>query len=338
MPRDSWANVGLGGEGGSAGGKSRPQVLDCKSCRRSQLRFLMAIPGRSPGVTKIFRFHLEHTDPCLYFRRESTSYSLLCCAGLLGTVVPAVHGVLRTRPPHEAALVAEGKLGGLQTMQYRARPATAQLMAVWVEFILGGRLSCNDVGLSVRAEGVTCGLGRIHDAGVLQGDVKWRNIMVADDADRGVVWIDFSTSDAPDDGPTDRSWQEKVQVEKNKLEDMLGGYRQVRTKFFLVFSLSHDPVDRKSASGRCTVLKGNVAKIWRPRKYNKAPLPLSTLPRMVPRHITRRRVRLCWLSTVYTRHALFYVKARASVYVVLFSKDGSLPARYIGELSQVYIY
>ena len=242
--------------------------------------FLVTIPGRSPSVVKIFRFNLERADPYLHFRRESTSYSLLCRAGLLGTVVPAVHGVLRISPSHEAALAAEEKLGGLQAMRYRVRSATAPLMAVWMEFVPGRRLSRDDVGVSVRAEGVTRGLDKIHDAGVLQGDVKWRNIMVADDADRGVVWIDFSTSDAHDDGPTDQSWQEKVQVEKNKLEDMLGRYRQVRTRFFLFLFLSYDPVDKKSASGRCASLEGNAAKIWRPRKYNKAPLPLSTLPRV----------------------------------------------------------
>ena len=197
--------------------------------------FLVTIPGRSPSVVKIFRFNLERADPYLHFRRESTSYSLLCRAGLLGTVVPAVHGVLRISPSHEAALAAEEKLGGLQAMRYRVRSATAPLMAVWMEFVPGRRLSRDDVGVSVRAEGVTCGLDKIHDAGVLQGDVKWRNIMVADDADRGVVWIDFSTSDAHDDGSTDQSWQEKLQVEKNKLEDMLGRYRQVRTRFFLFF-------------------------------------------------------------------------------------------------------
>ena len=86
----------------------------------------------------------------------------------------------------------------------------------------------------------------------------------------GVVWIDFSTSDAHDDGPTDQSWQEKLQVEMNKLEDMLGRYRQVRTKFFLFFFFwSYDPVDKKSASGRCASLEGNAAKIWRPRKCSK---------------------------------------------------------------------
>ena len=86
--------------------------------------------------------------------------------------------------------------------------------------------------------------------------------MVANDADRGVVWIGFSTSDTHDDGPTDRSWQEKSQVEKVKFEDMLERYRPVRIMFFFfsISYLSSDPVD-KSASDRCANLEGNAAKI-----------------------------------------------------------------------------
>ena len=111
----------------------------------------MKIPGRPPSVAKIFRLHLEHAGPYLRFRRESTSCSLLCRVGLLGTVVPTVHGVLRISPSHEAALEAEGKLDGLQTMRYRVRSATAPLMAVWMEFAPERRLPRDDVGLSLRA-------------------------------------------------------------------------------------------------------------------------------------------------------------------------------------------
>ena len=135
----------LGG-GSRRGGESRSQVLDCESCRRSQLCFLMKIPDRPPSVAKIFRFHLEHAGPYLHFRRGST-YSLLWRAGLLGTVVPTVHGVLRISPSHEAALGAEGKLDELQKMRYRVRPAppaTAPLVAVWMEFVPGRRLSRDD--------------------------------------------------------------------------------------------------------------------------------------------------------------------------------------------------
>lgn len=75
-------------------------------------------------------------------------------------------------------------------------------------------------------------LERIHAAGVLQGDIKWRNIMVLDnneleyrDASRErlgrIVWLDFSNAVTREEGIGEDLWGPKVNEETRRLRDML---------------------------------------------------------------------------------------------------------------------
>lgn len=95
-------------------------------------------------------------------------------------------------------------------------------MAVWMELIPGRRLAAVDMAgeagraLRLRVEGA---LERIHAAGVLQGDVKWRNIMVADGR---AVWLDFSNAGVVETGA--------AAAEMEKLRRMLGRH-EVRHGF-----------------------------------------------------------------------------------------------------------
>lgn len=90
---------------------------------------------------------------------------------------------------HEAQLRTEGKLPA-----QRQRRRRVPLAAVWMELLAGRRLAMADVagegGARLRRR-VETGLRRVHAAGVLQRDVKWRNVMVVG---QRVVWLDFSNA------------------------------------------------------------------------------------------------------------------------------------------------
>lgn len=102
-------------------------------------------------------------------------------------------------------------------------PTTRQrrgtLMAVWMELLVGRRLALADVlgeqgdALRRRVEG---GLQSVHAAGVLQGDVKWRNIMVVGER---VVWLDFSNAAVEEEGGA--AWAGRVEDEMQALRWML---------------------------------------------------------------------------------------------------------------------
>lgn len=64
--------------------------------------------------------------------------------------------------------------------------------------------------------GVETALERIHAAGVVQGDVKWRNIMVGDGR---VVWLDFSN--AATKGGDEGAWGRMAEDEMGALRGML---------------------------------------------------------------------------------------------------------------------
>ena len=82
--------------------------------------------------------------------------------------------------------------------------------------------------------------------------------MVADDAGRGVVWIDFSTSDTRDNGPTDRSWQEKVLVNSQSIGTAMGvqGYPAVPILFELTSTSGEEQVG--GHAGEVSSGKNNV--------------------------------------------------------------------------------
>lgn len=104
-------------------------------------------------------------------------------------------------------------------------------MAVWMELIPGRRLTVVDMAgeagraLRLRVEGA---LERVHAAGVLQGDVKWRNIMVADGR---AVWLDFSNAGVVEAGTAGTAGTAGGAAEEmEKLRWMLGRY-EVRHGF-----------------------------------------------------------------------------------------------------------
>ncbi|KAL0631319.1 hypothetical protein Q9L58_009827 [Maublancomyces gigas] len=174
------------------------------------------------SVVKIFRLQPTSAspDPYLYFTRELGSHQRLVAAGLAGTHTPRIHGVLRISPAHEALLLSEGKL---PPMRRRRKVADRPLMAVWMELIPGRRLAVVDMAgeagraLRLQVEGA---LEKVHAAGVLQGDVKWRNIMVADGR---AVWLDFSNAGVVEAGTAGGAAEEM-----EKLRWMLGRYERVQ--------------------------------------------------------------------------------------------------------------
>lgn len=84
-------------------------------------------------------------------------------------------------------------------------------------------------------EKVKGGLRWVHERGVLQRDVKWRNVLVVGDDGEGdknggeqgenkkrVVWIDFSNAATREMVcEAGRNWEEDVQIEEEALEKML---------------------------------------------------------------------------------------------------------------------
>lgn len=77
--------------------------------------------------------------------------------------------------------------------------------------------------------GVEGALEMIHKAGVVQGDVKWRNIMVLENEDgrqdetseRRVVWLDFSNAVTADDPIEEGVCEVKTEEEMGRLREML---------------------------------------------------------------------------------------------------------------------
>lgn len=116
-------------------------------------------------------------------------------------------------------------------MRRRRKAADTPLKAVWMELIPGRRLEAVDMAgeagraLRRRVEGA---LERIHAAGVLQGDVKWRNIMVVV-VDERAVWLDFSNAGVVEAGAAAAA-AAAAGEEMEKLRWMLGRH-EVRHGF-----------------------------------------------------------------------------------------------------------
>lgn len=86
------------------------------------------------------------------------------------------------------------------------------LAAVWMEEVSGVRL-----GRGMRVE-VLEGLEEVHAAGVLHGDVKWRNILVEE---CGVVrWVDYSNAVCREQ-VVEGEWEGLVRAERVMLRKML---------------------------------------------------------------------------------------------------------------------
>lgn len=120
---------------------------------------------------------------------------------------------------HEAQLHTEGKLPSV-----RQRRRGVPLTAVWMELLAGRRLAMADVagedGMPLRRL-VEAGLRRVHAAGVLQRDVKWRNVMVVG---QRAVWLDFSNAAVEDEeegGGAAAAWAAKTAEEMDALRWML---------------------------------------------------------------------------------------------------------------------
>jgi len=90
-----------------------------------------------------------------------------------------------------------------------------------MEYVPGARLLPRDAGRW--AEELRTGLVMIHAAGVVQGDINWRNLVVGEGegSERGVVWVDFSTAGVRGEGEGDKEWEERAGGEKGRLEGML---------------------------------------------------------------------------------------------------------------------
>jgi len=89
-----------------------------------------------------------------------------------------------------------------------------------MEYVPGVRLLPRDAGRW--AEELRTGLVMIHAAGVVQGDINWRNLVVGGEegSERGVVWVDFSTAGVRgEEGDTE--WDERVSGEQGRLEGLL---------------------------------------------------------------------------------------------------------------------
>jgi len=89
-----------------------------------------------------------------------------------------------------------------------------------MEYVPGARLLPRDAGRW--AEELRTGLVMIHAAGVAQGDINWRNLVVGEGEGRErVVWVDFSTAGVRGEGEGDKEWEERVGGEKGRLEGLL---------------------------------------------------------------------------------------------------------------------
>jgi RIO-like serine/threonine protein kinase len=92
------------------------------------------------------------------------------------------------------------------------------LVAVWMEEVIGSRLERRGVDGVVAAE-VLKGLEEIHERGVVQGDIKWRNILV-EEGTGSVRWVDFSNA-AVKGSMEQEEWQVLVDKETRECRKML---------------------------------------------------------------------------------------------------------------------
>ena len=94
-------------------------------------------------------------------------------------------------------------------------------MGLWMEYVPGMRLSPRDAGRWT--EELRAGLVMIHAAGVVQGDINWRNLVVGEEegSERGVVWVDFSTAGGRGEEEGDKEWDQRVSGERGRLEGLL---------------------------------------------------------------------------------------------------------------------
>jgi tRNA A-37 threonylcarbamoyl transferase component Bud32 len=95
------------------------------------------------------------------------------------------------------------------------------LVAVWMEEVIGSRLEKRGLDGIVAAE-VLRGLGEIHERGVVQGDIKWRNILV-EEGSGSVRWVDFSNAVVKGsvEGEDEGEWQVLVDKETRECRKML---------------------------------------------------------------------------------------------------------------------
>ena len=95
------------------------------------------------------------------------------------------------------------------------------MVGLWMEYVPGMRLLPRDAGRW--AEELRAGLVMIHAAGVVQGDINWRNLVVGGEegSERGVVWVDFSTARVRGEEEGDKEWDERVSGEQGRLEGLL---------------------------------------------------------------------------------------------------------------------
>ncbi|CUS13639.1 unnamed protein product [Tuber aestivum] len=181
------------------------------------------------SVLKIFRFYLAphgdsptataSTGPYHYYNLESAAYSRLKHSRLTGTTVPEIYGVIHITPEHEHHLAVSQGMKSLAGMRRHFRELT--VVGLWMEYVPGARLLPRDAGRW--AEELRTGLTRIHAAGVVQGDINWRNLIVGEGegSERGVAWVDFSTARVRGEGEGEGEWEERLDSEKGRLEGLL---------------------------------------------------------------------------------------------------------------------
>ncbi|RPA93149.1 hypothetical protein L873DRAFT_1793794 [Choiromyces venosus 120613-1] len=181
----------------------------------------------STSVLKIFRFHrtlpndtsTTSTDPYHYYSLESSAYSRLKHSHLTGTTVPEIYGVVHIAPEHEHHLAINQGIKALAGMRRHFPELT--VVGLWMEHVDGARLLPKDA-VTRWAEGLRAGLARIHAAGVVQRDIKWRNLVVGEGGGgRGLVWVDFSNAGIRGEGEGDGEWKERVEMERGMVEEML---------------------------------------------------------------------------------------------------------------------
>ncbi|KAG0138838.1 hypothetical protein HOY82DRAFT_620695 [Tuber indicum] len=152
-------------------------VLKITTCPSS------TFPTPTTSVLKIFRFHLAprrddpttvtSTNPYHHYNLESAAYSYLKHSRLTGTTVPEIYGVVHITPEHEHHLAVNQGMKSLAGMRQHFRELA--VVGLWMEYVAGARLLPKNAGRW--AEELTTGLARIHAAGVVQGDINWRNLV-----------------------------------------------------------------------------------------------------------------------------------------------------------------
>lgn len=179
------------------------------------LKIVRSPPPRTQPAANLCQFRFNHEprphDPYLYFHREAAAYTRLRAYGV--TTAPRFHQFLAISPEIEAALLPVfRKRGFLPQRGRRKRTGPMPLAAVWMEEVSGVRL-----GRGMRVE-VLEGLEEVHAAGVLHGDVKWRNILVEE---CGVVrWVDYSNAVCREQ-VVEGEWEGLVRAERVMLRKML---------------------------------------------------------------------------------------------------------------------